>query len=93
MYKFIPYLYNIERESDIMVYLLVDGNSPRKYTDAFYEYLLECGYIQEDNALNNLLWWLSDDDVEEYARVNFDVRFIESEDEIDEDEDSEYVVL
>lgn len=70
-----------------MCKLFVDNSSARKYTDAFYDYLIDLGYINEDNPLLNLLYWLSDDDVCEYARVNFDIEFVDDEDEIDEEDD------
>lgn len=59
-----------------MIKLYVDDTSnPRKYTDTFYEYLLEIGH-QEDDITLDLLYWLSDDDVKRFAELR-DIEFIE----------------
>ena len=64
--------------------LLIDIYDARKYTNAFIEYLEE---IQEVSPLElSLLGWLSDDEVKEFAEYNYDIEFIEEE----EDEEEEW---
>lgn len=54
-----------------------DTYNPRKYTDAFYDYLLEIGSKEKDIILD-LLYWLSDEDVKRFAELR-DFEFIEIE--------------
>ena len=59
-----------------------DTNNPRKYTDTFYEYLLEIGH-QENDMILDLLYWLSDDDVKRSAELR-DIEFVESLEELED---------
>ena len=69
--------------------LYVDIYNARKYTDVFYDYLIDNGYAKENDTLLSLLYWLSDDDVREYAVVNYDIEFIEDDYLEEEGDDSE----
>lgn len=61
-----------------MIYELeVDIYSARKYTDAFIRFL-EDTFGEELSGLElELLNWLSDDEVKEFAERNYEVEFIE----------------
>jgi len=66
------------------IYVNRGSGDARLYTDAFYNYLIDYGYAKEGDALLNLLYWISDDDVRVYAQVNYDIDWIEDDDEDDE---------
>lgn len=66
--------------------LCYDEFSARGKTDAFIDYLNDYG-INLPMEIENIFYWLSEDDVEEYARVNFDVYFSNEKDEDEEDEE------
>jgi len=66
-----------------MIKLSYEEGNPRQYTDAFLDYLHEIGY-EIPSEIENIFYWLSDDDVEHYARVNFDIEFTNEIDEEDE---------
>ena len=60
-----------------MYRLEIDNYSARKYTDAFIRFLEDL-YGEELNGLElNLLIWLSDDEVKEFAEKNYEIEFIE----------------
>ena len=65
-----------------MITLSYDKYNARGYTDAFLKYLHEVGY-EIPTDIENIFYWLSDDDVEEFARVNFEIDFVSDEDEGD----------
>lgn len=65
-----------------MIKLYVEDTNARKYTDTFYEYLLETGH-QEDDITLDLLYWLSDDDVKRFAELR-DIEFVESLEELED---------
>ena len=61
-----------------MIEVKIDYSDARKYTNAFIDYLEECG--EELTMLeNSLLDWLSDDEVGEFARTYYDIDFVEDE--------------
>ena len=68
-----------------MITLSYDEYDARRYTNAFLDYLHEMGY-EIPSEIENIFYWLSDDDVEEYARVNFDIEFT-NENDYDEEND------
>lgn len=60
-----------------MIYELeVDNYSARKYTDAFIRWLEEYGEELSQLELD-LLNWLSDDEVKEFAEKNYEIDFLE----------------
>lgn len=61
-----------------MTKLYIENTSnPRKYTDAFYDYLVEIG-SKERHIILDLLYWISDEDVKRFAEVR-DFEFVEIE--------------
>ena len=74
----------------VQLYVERESGNPRKYTDAFYDYLIEIGDISEGSAISNLLYWLSEDDVYRYAQVNYDIEWCYVEDEEEEEDEEVY---
>ena len=64
-----------------MTNLITEEGNARRYTDAIVDYLIDSGMVNEDDILLNLLYWLSDDNAREWAKVNLEVTFDEEEDE------------
>lgn len=58
-----------------------DTSNPRKYTNAFYDYLVEIGHQEKDITLD-LLYWLSEEDVKRFAELR-DIEFVESLEELE----------
>ena len=66
-----------------MIKLYVENtNNPRKYTDAFYDYLVETGH-QEKDIILDLLYWLSEEDVKRFAEIR-DFEFVESLEDLED---------
>ena len=59
-----------------------DTSNQRKYTDTFYDYLLETGHQENDITLD-LLYWLSDEDVKRFAELR-DIEFVESLEDLED---------
>lgn len=66
----------------IKLYVDKESTNARKYTDTFYEYLLETGHQENDITLD-LLYWLSDDEVKRFAEFR-DIEFVEDLDELED---------
>lgn len=69
-----------------MIKILVENEwEPRAYTNALINFLDECGE-DVDNAIYNALYWMSDEDVREFARLQYEIDFVTSEEELEEEE-------
>lgn len=66
--------------------LKIDYSNARKYETAFIEYLEGNGEQLTDLELN-LLSWLSDDEVGEFAERCYEIEFIDDDDEESDDDE------
>ena len=60
-----------------------DARMSRRYTTELLE-MVEQGMVDKDSLIQDLLGWMSEDEVEQFARRN---DYIQSLDEDEEDED------
>ena len=66
--------------------LKIAYSNARKYETAFIEYLEGNGEQLSDLELN-LLSWLSDDEVGEFAEREYEIEFIDDDEEIEDNEE------
>lgn len=69
-----------------MIKILVENEwQPRAYTDALIEYLESIG---EDTSapIYSALYWISDEAVYDFARLQYEIDFVTNEEEMEEEE-------
>lgn len=69
-----------------MIKILVENEwAPRVYTDALIEFLESIGE-DTSKAIYSALYWMSDEDVYDFARLQYDIDFVTNEEEMEEEE-------